>query len=259
MHADEAHVSKTTPPIPWWAANSAAPYLSRAHVSMIGPRGTLTALVVALCFVAGLWTLLVSTAPQETVHEPGGLLAHQQSNDALIGGCGPLYSFEEPTANSGTVPDKTTTGVSNRLGYPTTVPMRGQFWDSPVDKHVWRPDEAAKPVAEQLLRNMWDGDMVVYYSHLVPEKDVEALSRLARLQPDLHLYVVPWEQRLRGPLPRGRSLAFATWNTSQTCHTLSLPALGDFREAAPTSGAPGADGTRPPVLQQSPPIAVTVE
>ena len=226
---------------------------------MFTVRGTLTAGGLIATVVLGLWIVLIATAPQQVVREEGGILATQQSNDALIGGCGPLYSFPDATADSGTVPATTASGVSNRLGYPTTVPMRGQFWDEPVKDRFWEPDEADKPVAEQMLRNLWDGDMVAYYTHLVPAEDVKTLVNLSRARPELRLFVVPWEQRLRGSLPRGRALALATWNSSQTCHALSVPAVIDFRDAAPATAAPGADGTRPPVLRRTPPIGVSVE
>lgn len=246
-----------TPP-PWWAANSTAPYLTPAQVTRWTPRSALTLFSLLGLVAASLWVLLVATAPHRVTQEDNGILATQQSNDALIGGCGPLYSFPDPTLDSGTVPDKTAAGLANRLGYQTIVPIRGQFWDTPIADRTWRPTQPGKPVAEQILRNLWDGDMVAYYNHEVPDEDIDALIQFARNNPDLHLIVAPWEERLRGTLPRGRNLAFAAWNTTQTCHTLAVTALTDFREAAPIDAAPGADGTPPPVLRRTPPIGVTV-
>lgn len=252
-------MSKPTRPTPWWAIASTAPRLTPAQVPTITLRGLATLAALASTLAAAVWWLLIATAPEQVSRVEGGLLGHQQSNDALIGGCGPLYSFPDATADSGIVPDKTAAGLSNRLGYRTTVPMRGQFWDKPIDRHAWMPADENKPVAEMALRNQWDGDMVVYYTHAIPEDDITTLTTLARKRPDLRLFVLPWEQRLRGPLPQGRELAFVTWNTSQTCHTLSVPALLDFREAAPATEAPGYDGTKPPILRHTPPLSVDLD
>lgn len=258
-HADEHTVTKPTPPTPWWATNSTTPHLSRTQVTTITPRGALTLGTLITCFTAGLWALLITTAPQQITRADGGLLAHQQTNEALIGGCGPLYSYPNATTGSGTVPNKNAAGISNRLGYNTTVPMRGQFWDTPITRPIWMPDAQNKPVAEQILRNLWDGDMVAYYTPALPTEDITNLAQLARTRPELRLLVVPWEQRLRGPLPGNRALALVAWNTSQTCHALSVPALHDFRTHAPANTAPGYDGTKPPVLRRTPPIGVNVE
>lgn len=221
-------------------------------------RALTTAIALTATLLAALWWLLVATAPEAVSRVDGGLLATQQTNDALIGGCGPLYSYPDATTNSGIVPAKTAAGMSNRLGYATSVPMRGPFWDTPIHRRVWMPEDQSKPVAEMALRNQWDGDMVVYYTPAVPDRDVTSLAALARTRPDLRLLIIPWEQRLRGPLPQGRDLAFVAWNTSQTCHTLSVPALLDFREAAPAAAAPGHDGTAPPVLRHTPPLSVSM-
>lgn len=252
-------MSKPTPPTPWWATTSAAPRLTPAQVPTITVRGLTTIAAFVAAFTAALWWLLIATAPEAVSRVEGGLLAHQQTNDALIGGCGPLYSFPDPTAESGIVPAKTAAGLSNRLGYRTTVPMRGSFWDKPITRRAWLPADENKPVAEMALRNQWDGDLIVYYTPAVTEDDVTTLVALARKRPDLRLFVLPWEQRLRGSLPQGRDLAFVTWNTSQTCHTLSVPALLDFREAAPAEKAPGHDGTKPPILRRTPPLSVSLD
>lgn len=222
-------------------------------------RGLLTLIALLAVLVTSLWSLLIATAPQQVSMVDGGVLARQQSNDALIGGCGPLYSFPDATAQSGVVPTKNAAGLSNRLGYTTVVPMRGQFWDQRIARRVWMPSDEQKPVAEMALRNQWDGDLIVYYTSAVADKDIAALATLARTRPDLQMFLLPWEQRLRGPLPQGRDLAFVTWNTSQTCHILSVPALLDFRKAAPASAAPGYDGTEPPVLRRIPPLSVAVQ
>lgn len=240
--------------LPWWATGSTQPVLTPQQVRRYTLRGVIsTALALALVTAAGCWVLLGSAVQDVTVEE--GMLAHKQSNDALIGGCGRIYRFPDATAESGIVPRTNTAGEPNRIGYRTIVPIRGPFWSGGVGKRTWTRDAARPPGAERLMRNMWDGDMVVYYNDDVTSDDVATLLALSRTRPALRLFVAPWDAQLRGPLPKGRTLAFATWNTSQSCHTLAVTALYDFREAAPVTDAPGADGTNPPVLRRTRPPA----
>lgn len=235
------------PRLPWWATGSTQPVLTPRQVRRYTLRGVASAsFALALVVAAGCWLLLGSAVKDVTVEE--GMLATKQSNDALIGGCGRIYRFPDATTGSGIVPRTNTAGEPNRVGYRTIVPIRGQFWSAGVGKRTWTRDAARPPGSERLMRNMWDGDMVVYYNDEVTGDDVASLVALSQKRRDLRLFVAPWDAQLRGPLPKGRNLAFATWNTSQSCHTLAVTALYDFRKEAPASGAPGADGTNPPVL-----------
>ena len=247
------------PGTPWWARDTQQPFLTPQQVQRRTLKGTLLGLLAGMLVAGAAWWVL-ALSEVDAVQDAGpGLLAYKQTNDALIGGCGPVFRHEDPTADSGIVPSRTVDKVSNRLGYPTIVPMKGPFWDVPViGQRFWARDAPSKPVAENLLRNMWDGALVVYYNTDVTNADLRSLARLAAGRPDLDLYVVPWEARVRGDLPLGRDLAFATWNASQSCHLFAATALYDFRADQPLESAPGANDVRPPVLSTTPPVRPTL-
>jgi hypothetical protein len=210
--------------------------------------------------VAGMSWVLAETEVRDVELTNFGFYAHKQTTDALIGGCGPIYRapLDASQSESGTVPAKDKAGISNRLTYSTVVPMFGEFWDdpAPADQSFWSRSEPETPNPENLLRNMWDGEMVVYYTAAVDEAALKVLHDVLVLRPELDLKVVPWDSTVRGPLPQNRHIAFATWNASQSCHQLIAPALYDFRDANPATQAPGYDGTEPPVRSTKRPINV---
>lgn len=208
------------------------------------------------------WWVLTGTDVREVTREPNGALAHKQSTNALVGGCGPLYTYPSDvvTSSSGTVAATDRMGKPNWQQYQTTVPIFGRFWNAhPKEgQRFWETGDKYAPYSEQLLREQWDGALVVYYTDDVSATEVKTLRDILRLRPDLDIYVVPWEERVRGLLPRGREIAFATWNATQTCHQLVAPALYDFRNAYPSTAAPGAKGKKPKVLSTTPPLNVPV-
>lgn len=246
--------SGTAPSVPWWAATSRHPYLSPAQVRTRTLRGTLSTLAFTLALLTGIGWVLLATDVKDVTTTDFGALAHKQTTEALIGGCGPVYTFPDITGQYGTVPATTPDGVPLRQQYHTAVPMFGPFWADPVptDRVFWsRTGSRGFPVAENLLHNMWQGDMVIYYTSTLPEDEVRALRRFAVLNRDLDALVVPWEEDVRLPMPQYRKIALVTWNASQTCHSVAVPALFDFRDMNPAHHAPGHDGTPPPRLLAS--------
>lgn len=255
--------SPTPPPLrPWWAAQSSRPFLTPRQVRTRTLRTTIATALTAVVAIGGLGWFLNATEVRKVVPTTFGALEYLQSNNALIAGCGPVFKFPDAVAGSGIVPRRNSLGITNRQAYPTTVPMMGKFWDEPLTaakggRFVER-DAKNKPVAENLLRNMWDGAMVIYYDAAVPEAAVEDLRVLAKADTGLDVYVAPWEATSTASLPQGRDVAFVAWGATQTCHTYLAPALYDFREAAPADTAPGYAGENPPVLEEDPEPAQTI-
>lgn len=246
--------------VPWWARSSRQPYLRPDQVRTRTVRGTLTTVAFLTVLFLGVWWVLTATGVKQVTITSTGALAHKQTTNALIGGCGPMFTYPHRVADkeSGIVPRRDTMLVSNRQRYRTIVPMFGRFWNDPArtDQRLWQRNEPHIPVAENLLGNMWTGTMVIYYTAAVPAADLKTLSDIVTLHPELDIIVAPWEQQVRGPMPQNRQIAFATWNASQSCHQLVAPAVYDFRKAYPASAAPGFHGRKPPILQTKPPLSV---
>lgn len=210
----------------------------------------------------GVHWVLTATDVADVTRERNGALAYKQTTQSLIGGCGPMYAFpdEQVARESGTVPDQDKMGQPNRQEYRSVVPMFGPFWSEPVPpgKSFWERTDTDVPAPERLLANMWNGAMVVYYTDDVSDEELDILRRVIERNPDLGVLAVPWNEKVRGWLPRFREIAFATWNGSQTCHQLIAPAVFDYREAHPADEAPGVTGRQPKVLSDTPPLSVPV-
>lgn len=251
-HTPTPRTTHPAPRPPWWAANTRQPLLHPHQVRTRTLRGTLGILAFITATILGGWWVLTSTEVKYIEVGPRGEHGIRQTTNALVGGCGRMYTFPGATAKSGTVPTHNSSGIPNRQDYPTIVPMFGRFWNdpAPADQTFWSRDEADIPEPENLLRNQWDGQMVVYYTTDVTEDDLDRLTNLLLTEPELDMLVVPWPNE-RGPLPAHRNFAFVTWNHSQTCHRLELSALHDFRRFYPPDTAPGNDGTPPPDLTRS--------
>lgn len=242
---------------PWWAQASTQPHLTRRNIRYRTWQGVLTKVALVMLVVSGTWWVLDSSEVRDVEPVAGNGLAYRQTNNALIGGCGPIYTFSDAESRSGIVSEYTTNGAANRQNYDTIVPMYGPFWDAPLTqkKTFWARTDKNLPLPENLLANQWQGDLVVYYSASATADEVETLRQVAtgyydtdEQMQNLRLRVVPWVEE-RGRLPEGRKFAFVTWNHSQTCHQFIAPALGDFREFAPFTQAPGADGTKAPAYR----------
>jgi len=210
----------------------------------------------------GFAWVLFGISDAETYDVPGGGLARRASSQALIGGCGATFEFKGIARESGIVPATRPDGREARQAYRTIVPMFGKFWETgaptpPASTGFWAPQDPEAPQAEELVRNLWDGWMVVYYTNAATPADIAALEKIATTQPEFKMLVAPWERR-RGPLPSNRKIAYSVWGASQTCQRLVAPTIREFREAYPVSTAPGADGTPPPVITSSGPVSAPV-
>lgn len=253
QHVQEQEWEATAP---WWAHAGPSVRLQPHQVRRRTRRGTLARLGLAVALVTGAWMVISSTEVPDVVNVANNGLAYTQTNQALIGGCGPIYEFNDKNDESGTVPAVSPENGINYQSYETTVPMYGGFWPEPITskKTFWdRADPSTLPRPETLLANQYRGDLIVYYTARATPGDVELLRRVAadaRRDDDtnLRLRVVPWPEE-RGRLPDDRKIAFATWGTSQTCQSFVPSALGDFREHAPADQAPGYEPGALPVLQ----------
>lgn len=243
------------PRAPWWAPHTTAPLLTPGQARYRTKTGILAATATLLAITLGLYWILTATEVRFVSHEANGALAYRQTTNALLAGCGPEYTFPNATAQSGTVPEHTRTGALNTQDYlradHTIIPIYGHFWNAPAPtgQTFWKMNETNPPRPENLLANQWRGQMVAYYTVAVPAVDVRALRRLTITRPDLGLLVAPWNPT-RGPMPLNRNIAFATWDHSQTCMRLSIPALEDFRRHHPATQAPGYHGAPPPAARR---------
>lgn len=166
-----------------------------------------------------------------------------QTPAALLAQCGPTYTYE-PTSPLQT---RAVDGITQDLtmGVRTIVPILGPMATrpAPTKPSFYRYGDKGIPDKRALLRSMWDGTIVVYYDRSATDVDVEVLEQLSQ-RDDLKLIVVPWTAPQS--LPMGRSLAFATFGTSQSCHRLAPKALEDFRAFNPIAAAPGPKTGRAP-------------
>lgn len=233
--------TRQTPP-PWWARTTQRPLMSPRQVRRRTVRGTLGTILVTLVVILGLALTLAGGQHPATrpTGQPGGL-EHRQTTQALIAGCGGIYTFTGTLAESGTTPGPYT--------WRTIVPMFGPMSPdpAPTSQHYWPTGDPGAPTPEHLLRNQWNGALIAYYTPNANPGDVANLRHLADSQPDLRMLVTPWPAD-RGPLPRNRNIAYATWNASQTCARLNAAALQEFRTGHPASDAPGYTGTQPSAL-----------
>lgn len=235
---------------PWWAQARG----TRLRPAADGHRHrwrTLTIRTAAAAVVAGaLFITAGGTTPSRTRQVGNGITAVRQSTDSLLGGCGPVYEKATTPGTAGIIPSVKADGTTpNVPDFGTIVPMTGSFWAPPADPDIrmYTPKSPTIPRPAQLLHNMWNGALVVYYAPDASAADVTALSVGVAARADLNVIVVPWDLT-RGPLPSGRQIAFASWGASQTCQHLVVVALNQFRVAHPKAQAPGFGGVRPPQI-----------
>lgn len=237
--------------VPWWAQGSHQPRLEPHQVRLRTLPAFTGAVAVTVAVLTGLAGILVGVSQPRIQPVADGGIAIRQTTDGLLGGCGPVFEFPAHRKISGIVPSERPGGTAPyRPAYATTVPVFGPFWahPAPTTHPFWSVTDRWQPQPENLLYNMWQGWMVVYYTRTARQSEVQALNRLTQHHPQIHLLVAPWPTYL-GALPANRTIAFAVWGASQTCQRLDIPALEQFRATHPPTAAPGGHGAPPPTIR----------
>jgi Protein of unknown function (DUF3105) len=234
---------------PWWADGEPSVRLTKKSFWGTHPKSMIASAVSAILFAVTVGYLAFDQTPPDLQPESFGW-SERPTVEGLIGGCGPVYHVNEnsTTDKIGYIANPTEpTETLPRLPYPTIVPVYGQFYETPADlseKRVWYITDKDQPPVEQLLHNMWNGSMVIYYDrYKVRTEDLAPYESLATDNPALNAVLVPWPVD-RGPLPMGRSFAIATWGGSQTCNRFVLKVFQQFRDEFPLGNAPGITGAK---------------
>jgi hypothetical protein len=230
---------------PWWSQG--APKKSIARSWTLGSTFVVT--VVIGIITAGLGTVIVGfQAPKVKDWEWGQ--EYRASINALASGCGPIYTISDAAYLSrqvGSVPESDIEGNPIALNYVSTVPFAGTMYELGVDtgkQTTWNPGEPSAPRVEKVLRSLYDGWMVAYYSQDATENQKDSLIFTAQNQPELKMMVVPWPKD-RAKIPQNRNVAYAVWGATQQCANVLVSQIREFREAFPISGAPGFNGLVP--------------
>lgn len=237
---------------PWWARDTAR----TSTVLTWTWRSSVTVLVIGLIGLGGLGAILVG--PRTPEKSPWVQMGNEYgvsirpSVDALAARCGPIYTVQDPPqwveGQVGTVPDVDEDGNPIKLGYISTVPFYGPMSETGVDtsngKVAWSRKDTDIPRPEQVLRNLYDGWMVAYYSPFMPGPKIEQLMKYAEENRDLKMLVVPWPGD-REAIPNRKMIAYATWGSTQQCVDLLNRQVQNFREFSPASAAPGPQGETP--------------
>lgn len=158
--------------------------------------------------------------------------------EALVAGCGPLAQVTNPRSEVAWI-DRPQ-GNDLPLPYETTIPAAGWFYrDPPSDGEV-------APAPEAVLREMWAGGRVAWYSADVSADVVQQLRQMADSHPEWSMRVAQWpvdREAMPGADDGGARVAFATWGATQTCdRPTQAIAEGVWRAGTP---APGLGGGAP--------------
>ena len=199
---------------------------------MFTVRGAVTAITVAvLVGGVGAWSLLPHAGARTEVTTWGEI--QRPTLDGLALGCGPLEIVSAATSDTGWVDTR------NVLPYDTVVPTAGWFYP-------YGPEEAieAEVAPEQVLREMWEGGSVAWYTAGASSEVRASLERLVAANPQWRMRVAQWPEG-RGGQPSGQ-VAFATWGATQSCDQVSEDVAAAVIAAG--SGAPGRPGQVPPSL-----------
>lgn len=230
---------------PWWGKG--ATKKSITHNWTLG--STSVVVVVFGIITAGLGAVIVGfQAPTVKDWEWGQ--EYRASVSALASGCGATYTISNKAyldKQVGTVPEADKKGNPIALNYVSTVPFAGTMYEQGVDtteQTTWNPGEPSVPRVEKVLRNLYDGWIVAYYSQDATANQKDSLIFLAQNEPELKMMVVPWPKD-RAKIPQNRNVAYATWGATQQCTNVLASQIRDFREAFPASGAPGYNGANP--------------
>lgn len=229
---------RAQPRLPWWAKDTTRPVLPPTHPHSRTLRSTATKTLALTAAALALTTVLRGTTSPDTWPTEGGGTAHRQTMQALLGACGPTYTFTAQPGQAGPVPTTHTDGTPNTQQYRTIVPMIGHYHPphtAPTTR-FYPPDANNIPTVETLLGWQSQGTITAYYTTDAHPADITALRDLAT-NPDLDMVVIPWESTGRPPLPAHRKIGYATWGASQTCQRLNAAALAEFRQAHPPTVA----------------------
>jgi Protein of unknown function (DUF3105) len=238
---------------PWWAHTTPtppAPQRARRWNWRATARGALAFVVI----VGAASLVLTAGGPPKERKITADITETPGSVEALIGGCGGVFTQTFPAGQVGTVPALTPTGEPYTLPYLTIVPMGGKMWPTgwSEDRLVVAPEEirtaSRLPYAEEVVRNLWDGWLVVYYRPGAPQGSVQTAIEQATRFPEQKIMVLPWPEDLRNSFPKNRKFALAVWGQSQTCDVFVPPLVTQMRERNPVDQAPGYGGVKPPVL-----------
>lgn len=202
--------------------------------------------IVLTCVALFAGTFIAAAAlpdhavPNTGATPDGGRLTYQTIS-ALLGQCGPTYTYQiERPAHTDVVDGPIVGDVWDNI-----VPIRGPMVDAFVNDQTFYPPNAPDvPPFGKLVRAQWEGKLVVHYSPNARDVELKTLRTMS-FRDDLNMIVVPWQGM--EPLPAERTFAWATWGSTQSCHTLTPLSLEQFRAAHPPQQAPGF---KPPTINQ---------
>lgn len=218
----------------WWAKNSTQGTYAKKQIRRYDLSTVLTALSILAIVMGGMIWTVIGADPNRARSGQFESLEHPASIGAVLSQCGDIFTFDPPSHHYG-VHDSDE--MIEKLGgqvpeqdipvHPMIVPVYGYMTEE-VHLTETMYNFANAPTRSEVLRALYDGKIVLWYSPALTDVEKGTLSTYLNTSPHRdRLVAIEWVDE---ELPLGRHYAFSTWNVSQSCLRWDSNVLDEFIE-----------------------------
>lgn len=174
-------------------------------------------------------------APKERAYSlDNGGLQNPPSLDDIVSSCSGV--IEWPLSPTGWL------SADTAHVYPSFPPTSGTFAPIPAPPGNYSTDDADLPTVPEAMSGLWRGDIVIWYSPLIPEDQKTVLFSVANTRPGgANFIVLPWTSKdgiNEGSFSK-KPVVLTAWGLSQACAEASVNVFDNFVATAAESPAPG--------------------
>lgn len=212
------------------------------HKKRVKLHKTISAISIALTLgiIALAANIIITNKDITRIEDQGNQTL--ASTNAILAQCGNLFTFHNrmPEALSqASVFNPEELAQHNGKAYvpilkKVIVPPFGYMIDQRLDKNTKFYHTVEEIPLPQTLRSVYDGAIIVWYSPLTSEKEIEDIKQWVETQDNV--IAIPWKNANIGVgqdippvlMPLNRSIAFTAWGLTQSCGIWSENAINDF-------------------------------
>lgn len=234
----------------WWAKDSSYNAYAKKQIRRYDLSTVLTAFSILAIVMGGMVWTVVGADPNRVTTGQFESNEHPTSIGAVLNQCGDIFTFDPPSHHYGVY---NSDEVIEQLGeqvpekelplHPMIVPVYGYMTEEARLTETMY-SFANAPDRSEVLRALYDGQIVLWYSPALTDAEKGALSTYLNTSPHRdRLVAIEWVDEA---LPLGRQYAFSTWNVSQSCLRWDSTVLDDFVDFVDTHPEFRPDEDTPP-------------
>jgi hypothetical protein len=215
-------------------------------------RGTKTLIAGLLAVSIGGLTYLTFATPSNNTPSQNiyNSVTIPANSDGILSQCGDTFIFAPEKERFGTIPKGYKGDIPH---HPMTIPVYGYMSNQAFDYSKYKDlkfGDKNPYTHPEILRAQWQGYHVIWTSVDFTEDGYKYVKDYADKWNDTHsdkVLVLQWNLNDTGDniLPLNREIAFASWNSSQSCGTFANKTFEQYITATQNNVSP-RDNENPP-------------